>query len=212
VSVLETWSKAEAEALRQARVNASGILWRAKDPCLAAIVADAAAQLDAPIAYLSILDGSREWLPIAVGMAADEIDRAHCFYEGVETRAVTCLSDIGGTPALAGHPLLAGPPTIAFAAWAPLTVPSGELVGALCVLDIRSRPAFSPVEREKLAALAAALVAEIGSEQSKQAYGSWSIDLLVEQLRDAAGTDSQQLIVGLDDILRDVERAIGPRR
>lgn len=198
MSVSYAPSADDAEVLRQARVNASGILWRGDDPRLAAIVGQAAEAFGVPMACLSILDGTREWLPASHGIDARQVERTHCFYRDVAG------SYVGLAP-------LPHAPSAVFAASAPLIAPSGEQLGALCILDDHPRPALSDRELETLRGFAGILVAEICNEQAKQAYGSWSIDLLVEQIRDAADADREPLMIALDGILRDVERAISAR-
>lgn len=105
-------------------------------------------------AAVSLIDRNRQWFKSKVGTKLVEGPRCDAF----------CNITIGGTEIFevpdaraderfATNPLVLADPKIRFYAGYPLTTPSGERIGALCVFDPNPRT-FNPSEKELLKDLA----------------------------------------------------------
>ena len=110
--------------------------------------------LDAPIAVIGFLDGSRHWFKAAFGTDQREHSRVESFC------AYTIAQDgiLEVTDAL--HSSFAALPVVRDAgirayAGAPLTAQGGERIGTLCVFDTQTRLPLEPIERALLLELAA---------------------------------------------------------
>jgi GAF domain-containing protein len=100
------------------------------------IVAFAAQEFDAPQASISLVDADRLWFKAKVGLDIQESSRsdsfcAHAILVDEPTVVLDALTD----PRFADNPTVIAPPYIRFYAGAPLTLPTGQNVGTLCVFD-----------------------------------------------------------------------------
>lgn len=102
-----------------------------------ALIRTAALATGSPIAWITLIDGERQWLKASTGLAVVR-ETPH----GVPLCAPTILGpdlieifDVGSDPRWAGNPLAVGYPDIRFYAGAPITLHDGVRVGALCVVD-----------------------------------------------------------------------------
>ncbi len=100
-----------------------------------------AAQLcHVPIALISLLDETRQWLKSAVGLSIQETHRdwsfcTHCVASGT----MLIVPDATQDERFIHNPLVTGSPYIRFYAGAPLITPDGYTLGSLCVIDNRPR-------------------------------------------------------------------------
>lgn len=106
-----------------------------------------------PIALISLVDAERQWFKSRVGLAAPETPRkvafcAHAIHQPLDMMVVP---DAARDIRFNGNPLVTGDPHVRFYAGAPLVTPSGNAIGALCVMDRVSRE----LSDEQLAALRA---------------------------------------------------------
>ncbi len=115
----------------------------------------AAALLEAPIALISLIDGSRQWFKARVGLAASETPRdwAFCSHALVQEEPLVVL-DAPADPRFADNPLVTGEPEIRFYLGAQLNTPAGETLGTLCVIDRVPRVAPDPARVQVLRDLA----------------------------------------------------------
>ncbi|WP_425537794.1 sensor histidine kinase [Pseudaminobacter soli (ex Li et al. 2025)] len=121
----------------------------------------AAALMQAPIAFVSLIESDRQWFKSCLGIGVEEIPIgvsfcAHAIAGGDE---VFVVPDATADPRFADNPLVTGSLNVRFYAGAPIIV-SGEAIGTLSVVDTKPRP--TPDENRigqlhSLAALAASL-------------------------------------------------------
>jgi GAF domain-containing protein len=104
------------------------------------IVAFAAAEFDAPIALLSLIDRDRQWFKARVGLDVCETARDISFCgHAVVARSTLVVEDAALDPRFADNPLVTGAPHIRFYAGAPLQLEDGSILGTLCLIDTRPR-------------------------------------------------------------------------
>lgn len=121
--------------------------------------------LDVPIALVSLVDERRQWFKSRVGITALETSRTVSFCAHAINHTDTfVVEDASQDPRFADNPLVRGPMHVRFYAGVPLTLPSGEALGTLCVVDREPRQ-LSPVQKTVLEVLARKIVAELELRQ-----------------------------------------------
>ncbi len=100
------------------------------------VVRFAAEQLDMPIAMVSLIDDQRQWFKSRVGMDVSQTARDISFCgHAILQSELFIVEDARLDTRFADNPLVTGEPGVRFYAGAPLSSPSGERIGTLCVLD-----------------------------------------------------------------------------
>lgn len=117
-----------------------GVLDNAPEREFDDLTALAARLCDAPVALLSFVGGSRVWLTarggLEIGQGAGFSSFVTC---AIAQRDLLLVPDATQDERFAANPWVNGPPGIRFFAVAPVTASSGEVVGALGVMDVRPR-------------------------------------------------------------------------
>jgi GAF domain-containing protein len=155
------------ERERQRAVDASGILRAPPDPTLHAIVADSARLFGVPMAALSIVDRDRQWFAARFGLDAPETSRAvsFCAHAILSPKELLVVPDATKDDRFAGNPLVQFDPGVRFYAGVPILGPTGQPLGALCVIDNQPHGGELPlVELSALADRAALAIAEIARQ------------------------------------------------
>jgi diguanylate cyclase (GGDEF)-like protein len=116
------------------------------------------------IAAVSMVDDDRQWFKSSQGSVDREMPRedsfcAHALHNPDETMIV---NDALEDARFVQNRLVTGDPNIRFYAGHPIKAPSGEAIGALCVIDSHPR-ATEDVDTESLRDLAAMVEGEIAS-------------------------------------------------
>lgn len=111
---------------------------------------------NAPIALVTLLDGTRAWFKARVGLPIRELPRERAFCDhtirGAEPFVVL---DARLDRRFAKAPLVVGDAGVRFYAGAPLRSADGQTLGAFCVMDRRARRQFSARDQVLLRELAA---------------------------------------------------------
>jgi len=120
---------------------------------------------EVPISLISLVDEQRQWFKSRVGLDVDETPRevSFCAY-CVSERAPLVVPDARQDARFAGNLLVTGAPGIRFYAGAPLVLPTGHVLGSLCIIDTRPR-AFSAAQLQLLQDLAALVMSQIDLHQ-----------------------------------------------
>ena len=96
--------------------------------------------LRVPMAYLSLVDGNRQWFKSCCGLASTETPRAISFCgHAILSDKPMVVPDTAEDERFRDNPLVTGDPHIRFYAGHPLTGPGGHKVGTLCIADRRPR-------------------------------------------------------------------------
>lgn len=125
------------------------------------IVEYAASEFDVPICLVTLIDRERQWFKARVGMETCSTGRDISFCaHAILQPEVMVIPDAAADPRFADNPLVTSEPHIRFYAGAPLVLPSGYVVGTLCVIDIQPRT-FDDVELSILGSMRDMLVIEL---------------------------------------------------
>jgi PAS domain S-box-containing protein len=147
------------EIQRLARLRALSVLDSAPEPLFDSFARLAAQIAGTPIALLSLVDEQRQWFKANLGLPGVQQtprDLAFCAHAILQHNVLE-VPNAQLDPRFADNPLVTGEPGIRFYAGAPLTLPSGERLGTLCVID-RAPRQLSEAQRAQLAELAQAVV------------------------------------------------------
>ena len=128
--------------------------------------------LDAPIALLSLLDGTRQWFKASVGLEPRETPREWAFCDHairLGAGAVLVVPDAALDPRFSTNPLVLGPPHIRFYAGAVIATPEGLPLGTLCVLDTKPRAGLTQSEFRRLTHVAQLAMDELELTRASRA-------------------------------------------
>jgi PAS domain S-box-containing protein len=145
---------ADAEAARLDRLRSLRILDSTPEVMFDQATRLAADLCLAPIALISLIDADRQWFKSNIGLEGTaETARFVAFCsETCRSDALLEISDASQDPRFADNPMVSGEPGIRFYAGAPIIMPQGERVGALCVID-RAPRQLTAAQRAALAGL-----------------------------------------------------------
>ncbi len=126
------------EDQRLAALLREGILDTAPDPRMDQIVQITAALMNAPIALVSLVDGSRQWFKAKIGLDVDETPReqAFCAHTILSSQPLI-IQDAALDDRFKQNPLVVGPPFIRSYTGAPILTREGYRLGSLCAIDRR---------------------------------------------------------------------------
>lgn len=143
------------------------------DADLDRLVELAARMYATPVAALSLVGKERLYFKSRFGMSATGIGRegSFCAY-AIEGEGVFYVPDASQDERFAAHPLVKEPPKIRFYAGIPLTAPSGQKIGTLCILDVKPWPAFTEDDRRNLEDVAALVMSRLELRRLDQAKQS----------------------------------------
>ncbi len=124
------------ESTRLARLHELAVLDTDAEPIFDSLTGIAARLCGVPIALVGLVDAQRQWFKSCIGLGVRETSRdvAFCAHAILDD-AVMEVADAQLDPRFAGNPLVTGDPHIRFYAGAPITLPGGERIGTLCVID-----------------------------------------------------------------------------
>lgn len=124
------------ESERLAALREYEILDSAPEPAYDDLVQIASAICGTPVAAITLIDESRQWLKARIGLETQETTRedAFCAHTILDT-APLVVRDTMRDARFADNPLVLDGPRFRFYAGAPLLTPEGHALGAICVLD-----------------------------------------------------------------------------
>ena len=127
----------DREAARQLTLQQFGILDTRDLGYFLTLVTNARAQLDMPMAAISLITADRQWFKTSSGMGQiRETLREHAFCDHtIDDDAVFVVPDSHRDANFADNPLVVGYPHIRFYAGAPIIAANGHRLGAFCVMD-----------------------------------------------------------------------------
>jgi PAS domain S-box-containing protein len=109
-----------------------------------------------PIGLVSGEKLHQAWSDPALGLLTSQLDGLQDICRQLDgTPAAAVIPDATQDPRLWHHETVAGAPSLRFVACVPLTGARGDILGVLCVMDVRPRPRLSDEHADALADLAA---------------------------------------------------------
>lgn len=115
----------------------------------------AAALMDAPFAFISLVDAERQLFKSCYGTDIAEVPNflSFCAHAIADSDDVMVVTDAAADPRFAGNPMVTSGYKVRFYAGAPINV-SGERIGTLCVFDTTPGARPEPGRLDQLRALA----------------------------------------------------------
>ncbi len=121
----------------------------------------AARMFGVPIALITLIDATRQWVKSAHGAPSHDMPRGATFCEHVvRDRQTLVVADASEDPRFPATPFAASGAPVRFYAGAPLITRDGHVIGTLCVFDYVAR-SFTAAERHSLEILAAQVMTVI---------------------------------------------------
>jgi len=150
-----------AEQKRQAAVDRLGLMDHEADERITALVALAQNTMHTDIALFSILDHGTEKFKVNLGTSTTELPRFLSLCdETIRRKDGVMVLDATTDDRYVDHPLVTGDTSLRFYAGYPIEAPSGERIGALCVIDRRPRQ-DNEVDRGRLRDIALLIQREL---------------------------------------------------
>lgn len=159
-------SQAPDEVARIAELHSFAIMDTPPEPRFDAIVALAAELCGTPYALITLLDDQRQWFKARVGFADPETPREDSFCQyALNRRGLLEVPDTLLDPRFRENRYVVNDPNLRFYAGAPLTAPSGHVLGTLCVIDTAPR-SLTDTQRRALETLSALVMTELQLRRS----------------------------------------------
>lgn len=185
----------EAESRRLAALQALAILDTPPAAGFDRLCAMTRDLFEVPMATIGLLDADRVWLKARIGLPFAQTAREGSFCEAATfSETVLVLPDAASDPRFADRPPVQGEPGLRACAGAPLVLPTGERVGALCVFDARPRE-FGEEDRALLEELAKVVVSEIALHQARHAVQDTQSALVSAEQRYRALAEANAALV-----------------
>jgi hypothetical protein len=151
---------------RVAALHSYGIIDTPADPAYDAFATLAAGICDTPMALVSLVDASRNWLKASIGFAGvREFPRelSMCTH-AVASGKMLEIPDTSLDERFRDNPVVTGGPNIRFYAGAPLIDRDGHVLGTVCAMDRLPRE-LTAEQRDSLTSLAKVVVTFIESRK-----------------------------------------------
>jgi signal transduction histidine kinase/ActR/RegA family two-component response regulator len=144
-------SKPADETARLEALRAYEILDTVPEEAFDELTRLAAHICETPIVLMSLVDSDRQWFKSRVGLDAESTPReeSFCAHAILDQHRLLTVPDATLDPRFADNPLVTGDFHLRFYAGAPLVSPTGQPLGALCVIDRVPRE-LSAVQRDAL--------------------------------------------------------------
>jgi diguanylate cyclase (GGDEF)-like protein/PAS domain S-box-containing protein len=127
---------ARIRALRDCHILDTGA-----DPAYDAYARLAAEICGTPMAAVTLVDSTRQWMKVNIGLSGSETmlrEKSFCAY-AILSPDITEVPDALADERFAENPIVTGAPNVRFYAGFPLVDSEGHALGALCVLDTEAR-------------------------------------------------------------------------
>lgn len=177
----------EAEHARLLALQRLGVLDSSPEERFDRVTRLAQRLFDVPTVSITLVDADRQWRKAFVGLDGPVAQREGAFCD-VTIRADRTLvvEDAAVDDRFADNPFVVGDPHLRFYAGHPIAAPGGELVGTLCVIDVRPRR-FGDADRSLLRDLAMWVQGELQHDVELDRAGAVQRGLLPRRPPDLHG-------------------------
>ena len=128
------------EEYRLASLYALRILDTAQEERFDRVTRLAKTLFNVPIALISLVDKDRLWIKSCIGLDTKEIPRDISFCgHTINHNEALIVEDLLTDSRFSDNPLVTAPPNLRFYAGHPITSPSGDNIGTLCVIDKQAK-------------------------------------------------------------------------
>ena len=135
------------ERARQRAVDQLDLKAAAADSQLQRIVSLAQRAFNTESAFITVIDKDRQWNLTRAGKSLQEVDRSDSFCDfTIRSEEVMIVRDAQADERFKNNPLVTGESQIRFYAGYPIEAPTGERIGALCVVDSQPRPRAADID------------------------------------------------------------------
>ena len=149
------------EAERLATLRSYGVLDTPAEKDFDDLVALAAQICGTPIAQITFVDETRQWIKATFGLAATETPRDFSICaQAIRQDKLFLVPDTMRDERFTHSPLVTGEPNIRFYAGSPLIAPDGQALGTLCVIDRQARQ-LDNAQQQALAVLSRHVMAQL---------------------------------------------------
>lgn len=159
--MIDSTAASKEEHARLTELWSCDIIGTKPEPQFDELARLAASLCDSPVAAISLVDSDRLWFKAKVGLPVDELGRDGSFCDVVvASRSALIVENALADPRFNRSGLVCGDAHVRAYLGFPLSMPSGAVVGSLCVLDAAPR-AFTELQREAMRVLARQVVAHL---------------------------------------------------
>jgi len=153
-----------------------------------------------PISLITLLDTDRQWFKAKVGMDALSTDRpsAVCNYT-IQGDTLFEVEDLMADKRFEKNLLVKSGPKLRYYAGMPLITSDGYRLGALCVIDTKSRNKLTEDQAFALSVLARQAITQIELRVKNKELGTMKI--ITDKLVGAVGSESEMAVGRLKDLL-----------
>lgn len=131
------------------------------------IVSFASQEFDMPMALITLVDADRQWFKASVGLNVCETARGVSFCgHAIMSDETMVVADATKDQRFFDNPFVTAEPHVRFYVGAPLTLPSGQNVGTLCLIDSSPRD-MDPVDLAILSSLRDLVVEELINQEQR---------------------------------------------
>lgn len=131
------------------------------------IVSFASQEFDMPMALITLVDADRQWFKASVGLNVCETARDVSFCgHAIMSDETMVVADATKDQRFFDNPFVIAEPHVRFYVGAPLTLPSGQNVGTLCLIDSSPRD-MDPVDLAILSSLRDLVVEELINQEQR---------------------------------------------
>lgn len=126
--------------------------------------------LNVPVAAISLVNGEKQWFKSISGWNVTELplEQSLC-HSTIECEDLTIIEDTAADLRTSDHPLVTGAPNFRFYAGHPLRNEHEDVIGTLCVFDLKARR-FGSGDRKCLRDLVALTTREMFAEELRDAH------------------------------------------
>lgn len=126
------------------------------------------------MALTLFIEGEKRWAKSSYGLTPGQVDSAAKLCALADLNAgLNIVPDLSSDPRFNDNPLVTAEPFVRFFATAPIITSSGQVLGALCIMDSVPRE-LTPVQAKSLKTIGSQVLAQLDLKDSEERYQRFS--------------------------------------